>query len=127
TSLAPQAIGPYYQAIEIEGMLYVSGQIPLHPETGQMVEGGIVEQTKQVLRNLAQILTVGGSNLNYVVKTTIYMTDLSQFEEVNQLYAKAFGAHKPARSTVQVAALPKGALIEIDAVAAILEGRRIDS
>ncbi|MCA9419359.1 MAG: hypothetical protein KC917_24065, partial [Candidatus Omnitrophica bacterium] len=68
-----------------------------------------------------------GSNLNYVVKTTIYMTDLSQFEEVNQLYAKAFGAHKPARSTVQVAALPKGALIEIDAVAAILEGRRIDS
>ncbi|MCA9428368.1 MAG: Rid family detoxifying hydrolase, partial [Candidatus Omnitrophica bacterium] len=101
TSLAPQAIGPYSQAIEIEGMLYVSGQIPLHPETGQMVEGGIVEQTKQVLRNLAQILTVGGSNLNYVVKTTIYMTDLSQFEEVNQLYAKAFGAHKPARSTVQ--------------------------
>jgi len=125
TTLAPKAIGPYSQAIEVEGMLYCSGQIPINPETGEMVPGGIAEQTKQVLKNLSQLLIVGGSNLNYVIKTTVFMTDLSQFDEVNKIYAQTFGAHKPARSTVQVAALPKGALIEIEAIAAILEARRI--
>ncbi len=125
TSLAPEAIGPYSQAIEVEGMLYCSGQIPLNPETGEIVDGGISEQTKQVLKNLKQVLTVGGSSLNHVVKTTVFLTDLAMFDEVNQLYAQAFSAHKPARSTVQVAALPKGALIEIDAIGSVIEGRRI--
>lgn len=127
TSLAPQAIGPYSQAIEAEGMLYCSGQIPIDPATGQIVSGGVAEQTLQVLKNLSQVLLVGGSNLNYVVKTTVYMTDLSQFDEMNRVYSQVFGAHKPARSTVQAAALPKGALVEIDLVAAILERRRLDS
>ena len=127
TTLAPQAIGPYSQAVEVEGMLYCSGQIPVNPETGEIVAGGIREQAIQVLKNLSQVLTVGGSNLNYVVKTTMFMTDLSQFDEVNQIYAKVFGAHKPARSTVQVAALPKGALLEIEAIAAILEERRLNT
>ena len=127
TSLAPRAIGPYSQAIEAEGLLYCSGQIPLDPDTGQLVEGGIAEQTRQVLKNLSQVLIVGGSDLNYVVKSTIFLTDLSQFDTVNQVYEQMFGSHKPARSTVQVAALPKGALVEIDAVAVIPEERRITS
>lgn len=120
TSVAPAAIGPYSQAIEVQGILYCSGQIPLDPETMELVSGGIEPETKRVFRNLAAVLTAGGSGLEHVVKVTLYLTDLGDFDVVNKIFQAAFKAHKPARSTVQVAALPKGARIEIDAVAEIV-------
>jgi len=119
TSAAPQAIGPYSQAIKANGFLFVSGQIPLDPETGQMSAVDIVGQTKQVMANLSAILAAEGLTFADVVKTTIYLTDLSDFGRVNEAYGEYFDSAPPARATVQVAALPKGARVEIEAVAAL--------
>ena len=118
TSEAPQAIGPYSQAIAINGFLYTSGQIALTPD-GKFVNEDIVAQTKQVLENLKQVLKAGGSSLDRVVKTTIYLKNMEDFEAVNRVYAEFFGNHKPARSTVAVQKLPKDALVEIEAVAIV--------
>ena len=119
TEGAPRAIGPYEQAWVVNGMVYASGQIPLDPKSGELVSGGIVEQTRRVLDNLRAVLEAGGSSLDKVVRTTVYMADLSQFATMNAVYAECFGTHKPARTTVQVAALPRGAQVEIDAVALV--------
>ncbi|GMV67360.1 MAG: RutC family protein [Candidatus Hinthialibacteria bacterium] len=120
TSMAPQAVGPYSQAIESGGLLYCSGQIPLPPEGGSLVAGGIREQTEQVLRNLSNLLQAGGSDLTHVLKTTVYLTDLANFKDMNEVYARVFNNHKPARATIQAAALPMGALVEIEAIASII-------
>ena len=117
TESAPGAIGPYSQAISTSGMLFVSGQIPLDPATGKMVEGGIGPQTERVLQNLAAILSAGACSLASVVKTTIFLVDLADFATVNEIYGRAFSAPFPARATVQVSALPRGALVEIEAIA----------
>ena len=116
TENAPQAIGPYSQAIRINGLLYTSGQLPLRAD-GSKVEGDIAMQTEQVLTNLEAILNSQGVEMSQVVKVTVFMTDLAEFVPMNQVFAKRFGAHKPARSTVQVTALPTGARVEIEAIA----------
>lgn len=120
TPEAPAAIGPYSQAIECRcsSFLFLSGQIPLDPKSGGLVGSDIREQTRQVLKNLDAILLAAGLARWNVVKTTIYLVNLQDFGTVNEIYSEYFGEHKPARSTVQVAALPKGALIEIEAIAA---------
>ena len=117
TSHAPQAIGPYSQAIVAKPWVYCSGQIPLNPETQQIIEGTIEEQTQQVLQNLSAVLKAAGSDLSKVVKTTIFLTDLEMFQKVNTIYQKFFHDPHPARSTIQVSALPLGALIEVEAIA----------
>ena len=117
TAKAPAAIGPYSQAVRAGGYLFCSGQIPLLPDSGEMVAGGIAAQTRQVLDNLGQVLSAAGVDFSNVVKTTIYLVDLTDFAVVNDIYAGYCTAIAPARATVQVAALPKGALVEIDAVA----------
>jgi 2-iminobutanoate/2-iminopropanoate deaminase len=117
TDKAPAAIGPYSQAIKAHGFLFTAGQIALDPASGKIVEGGITEQTKRVLENLTAVLKAGGATWNDVVKTTVYLADLADFPVMNELYGKHLGAARPARSTVQAAALPRGALVEIDAVA----------
>ncbi|MCW8893004.1 MAG: RidA family protein [Deltaproteobacteria bacterium] len=117
THKAPAAIGPYSQAIQVGDFLYCSGQIPLIPGTGELVAGGVVEQSIQVMENLKQVLNAAGSDFESVVKTTIYLVDMGDFAAVNEQYGSYFGAVAPARATVQVAALPKNALVEIDAVA----------
>jgi len=117
---APKAVGPYSHGVRVGNLLYLSGQIPLVPESMELVEGGIREQTEQVLANIRTVLDSQDAQLNQVVKTTIFMTDLSDFSVVNGIYAQAFGEHKPARSTVQVAALPLGAQIEIEVIAEVL-------
>jgi 2-iminobutanoate/2-iminopropanoate deaminase len=117
TSKAPAAIGPYSQAIRIGDFLYTSGQISLDPETMEMITGDIEVETEKVLKNIEAILKADGLNLNNIIKTTVYLTDLSEFARMNQVYEKFFADTKPARACVQVAALPKGAKIEIDAVA----------
>ncbi len=114
---APSAIGPYSQAIRSGDLVFLSGQIPLDPKTGQLVTGNIVAETERVLDNLAAVLAAAGSSFADVVKTTIYLVDLADFQAVNETYAKRFGQNPPARATVQVAALPKGARVEIDAIA----------
>jgi 2-iminobutanoate/2-iminopropanoate deaminase len=119
TERAPSAIGPYSQGIIANGFLYTAGQIPLDPTSGKMVEGGIVEQTNRVMQNIEEVLTAAGVTWNEVVKTTVYLNDLSNFPTVNDVYGKWLGDARPARSTVQVTALPRGALVEIDAVAAV--------
>ena len=113
---APQAIGPYSQAIDSGGMVFVSGQIPATAQ-GAMVEGGVAAQTEQCLRNMGAILAAAGLAMSDIVKTTVFMTDLSQFAAMNDAYARHFQAAPPARATVQVSALPKGAAVEIEAVA----------
>ncbi len=118
TSLAPKAIGPYAQAIVIDGWIHTSGQIPL-TATGEKVSGDIAAQTEQVFDNLEAVLAGGGSALARVVSVTVYMTDLGEFAQMNEVFARRFGAHRPARSTVQVAALPTGARVEIAAIARI--------
>lgn len=117
TDGAPGAIGPYSQAIRAGELLFLSGQIPLDPATGQLVSGTIEEETRQVMRNLEAVLRAGGATFDHVVRTTIYLTDLGDFAAVNQVYGTHFAAAPPARATVQVAALPRGARVEIDAVA----------
>ena len=119
TDSAPAAIGPYSQAISVDGWLYTSGQIALDPATGEIVEGGFEAQAVQVLANLRQVLASAGCSFADIVKTTVYVVDLDHFPVLNSLYGDAMGDHRPARSTVQVAALPKGALVEIDLVARI--------
>jgi 2-iminobutanoate/2-iminopropanoate deaminase len=117
TTQAPSAIGPYSQAIRIDEFLYTSGQIALNPENMEMMNGAIEEETEWVLKNLEAILKADGMSLAHVIKTTVYLTDLGEFARVNQVYEKFFGETKPARACVQVAALPKGAKVEIDAIA----------
>lgn len=117
---APEAVGPYSHGVKVGNLLYCSGQIPLDPTTKALVPGGIREQTNQVLANITQVLDSEELLLKHVIKTTIFMTDLSEFSVVNGIYAQAFGSHKPARSTVQVAALPLGSLIEIEVIAEIV-------
>lgn len=116
TDQAPAAIGPYAQAVQVGEMVFASGQIPLRPD-GTMVDGGIAAQVKQVLANVDAILHAAGVSREQVVKTTIFMTNLADFQAVNELYADYFGSHRPARSTVQVAALPRGAEVEIECIA----------
>jgi 2-iminobutanoate/2-iminopropanoate deaminase len=123
TERAPAAIGPYSQAITAGGWVFCSGQIPLDPETGQLVGGGIEQQTRQVLDNLGEVLAAAGSSWDEVVKTTIYLADLDDFQQVNAVYAERFGAAPPARATVEVSRLPKGARVEIDAVAYVEHDR----
>jgi 2-iminobutanoate/2-iminopropanoate deaminase len=118
TQNAPEAIGPYSQAVSANGFLFTSGQIALRPD-GSFVDGDITAQTEQVLANVAEVLKAGGSDMSRVVKTTIFLTDMNDFTTVNAIYAKAFGAHKPARSTVAAASLPKGAKVEIEAIALV--------
>ena len=117
TNLAPAAIGPYSQAIRIGDFLYTSGQIALDPESGMFLSGEIEEETEQTLKNISAILQADGLNLKNVIKTTVYLSDLNYFARMNQVYEKYFSNNKPARACVQVAALPKGAKIEIDAIA----------
>ena len=117
TPKAPAAIGPYSQAIRIGDFLYTSGQISLDPETMEMITGDIEVETEKVLKNLEAILKADGLDLNNIIKTTVYLIDLSEFARMNQVYEKFFSKTKPARACVQVAALPKGAKVEIDAVA----------
>ncbi len=119
TKKAPQAIGPYSQAVRFDNLLFVSGQIPIDPETGKIVEGNVKEQTKQILDNLNNVLTAGGSSLENVVRTTIFLTNLEDYSVVNESYALYFADSQPARSTVQVSRLPMDVQIEIDAIACI--------
>ncbi|MCW8896137.1 RidA family protein [Sulfurimonas sp.] len=118
TSKAPSAIGPYSQAVVANKMVYTSGQIALTPE-GVMLENDVVVQTKQVLKNLQAVLEEAGASMQSVIKTTIFLDSMDDFATVNEIYAQAFGSHKPARSTVAVKTLPKNALVEIDAVALV--------
>lgn len=115
---APRAIGPYSQAIAVQGFLFLSGQVPLDPKTGTLLQGSIQEEVARVLENMKAVLEAAGSGLDRVVKTTVYLTNLKDFDAMNETYARYFGNNRPARSTVQVAALPRGARVEIDAVAA---------
>ena len=119
TPNAPRAIGPYSQATRANGLVFTAGQVGFDPATGELVDGGIAEQTAQVLQNVAAILIAEGLELSAVVKTTVFLVDMADFAEMNAVYAQAFGDHRPARSTVAVAALPRGARVEIDAVAVL--------
>ena len=119
TNAAPAAIGPYSQAIQAGDFIFYSGQIPLDPESGTMVEGGIVEQTRQVMSNMKAILSASQRDFSDIVKTTIYLTDLADFATVNEIYGEFFTDVPPARACVQVAALPKGAKVEIEWIAAV--------
>jgi len=119
TETAPAAIGPYSQGIVAGGFLFTAGQIALDPVSGKIVEGGIVEQTTRVLENLREVLAKAGATWSDVVRSTVYLVDLAEFPTVNEIYGKHLGSARPARSTVQVAALPRGGLIEIDLIAQI--------
>ena len=121
TSDAPAAVGPYSQAIRSGAMLFCAGQIPLDPKSGQIVSDDISEQTKRVLENLSAVLRAENLNFGHVVKTTIFLTNLGDFQTVNEIYATYFRENPPARSTVQVSALPKGAKVEIEAIAVASE------
>ena len=117
TAAAPQAIGPYSQAISANGFVFASGQIPIDPSTGQFVAGGIAEQTEQVLRNLSAVLEAAGSGLDRVVKTTVFLADMDEFVAMNEVYGRFFTNEPPARATVQAARLPRDARVEIEAIA----------
>jgi 2-iminobutanoate/2-iminopropanoate deaminase len=119
TDSAPKAIGPYEQAIKANGFLYTAGQIPIDPKTGNFVEGGIAAQTRQVLENLSAVLEAGGSSIDRVIKATVFLKNMADFAAMNEVYAQYLGSAKPARSTVAVAELPRGALVEIDFVALV--------
>src|SRR4030081_1799760 len=122
TSEAPAAVGPYSQAIRVGSTVYCAGQIPLDPKSGQIVSGGIEAQTRRVLDNIGAVLRAEGLTLDEVVKTTIFLMDLADFQTVNEIYASYFKQEPPARSTVQVAGLPKGARVEIEVIAVANEG-----
>ena len=117
TEKAPKAIGPYSQAIRTENLLFTAGQVGLDPATMEIVEGGIETQTRQVLTNLKHVLETADSGLNFVVKTTVFLQDMGDFAKMNAIYAEFFPENPPARSTIQVAGLPKGALVEIECIA----------
>ena len=119
TASAPEAIGPYAQAVKANGFVFSSGQIPLDPATGEMVKGDVKEQTRRVLENLKAVLFAAGTSLDRVVKATVFLADMGDFAAMNEVYAEYFQATKPARSTVQAARLPKDARIEIDFVAVV--------
>jgi 2-iminobutanoate/2-iminopropanoate deaminase len=119
TNSAPTAIGPYSQAIVANGFLFTAGQIALDPSSGQIVAGDVVAQAEQVLANLKAILDAVGASWSDVVKTTVFLNDMNDFPRVNEVYARALGSARPARTTVEVSALPRGVLVEIDAVAAL--------
>jgi 2-iminobutanoate/2-iminopropanoate deaminase len=120
TSKAPAAIGPYSQAARWGDLIFVSGQIPIDPATGQVVGGDVAEQTERVLKNLAAILEAAGANLGQVLKTTVYLRDLNDFGKMNEVYARFFRDQPPARATVQVARLPRDVSVEIEAIAALV-------
>jgi 2-iminobutanoate/2-iminopropanoate deaminase len=117
TQKAPQALGPYSQAIKASGWVFASGQIPLDPATGQVVQGDIAVQTERVLKNLAEVLIAAGSSLERVVRTTVFLKNMDEFPAMNEVYGRFFGKEAPARSTVEVARLPKDALVAIDVIA----------
>jgi 2-iminobutanoate/2-iminopropanoate deaminase len=117
TDAAPKAIGPYSQGIMTDGLVFTAGQVALDPRSGELVGKSTAEQTEQVLQNLEAVLAAAGTSLGNVVKTTVYLADMADFAQMNEVYAKHFGTHKPARSTVQAAGLPKAARVEIDAIA----------
>jgi len=117
TDKAPRAIGPYSQAVRAGGFIFASGQIPFDPATGEFVPGGIDEQTEQVLKNLTAVFAAAGVGMDQIVKTTVFLADMADFTAMNDMYARFFGDAPPARSTVQAAGLPRGARIEIDAIA----------
>ena len=119
TDRAPAAIGPYSQAVVANGLLFTAGQIPLDPASGQVVEGDVVAQTEQVLRNLDAVLASAGATWIDVVRSTVFLTDMRDFPRMNEVYARVMGDARPARSTVQVSGLPRGVLVEIDLIAAI--------
>lgn len=121
TENAPAAIGPYSQAIKAGGLVFVSGQIPIDPATGEFVAGGIAEQTERVLKNLAAVLEAAGSGLDRVVKTTVFLADMKEFSGMNEVYATFFPEPAPARATVAAAGLPRDARVEIEAVALVSE------
>ena len=117
TENAPSAIGPYSQAVKAENMIFVSGQIPINPETSEFVSDDVTEQAEQVLKNLQAVLEAAGSSLNNVVKTTVFLADMNDFMAMNEVYSKFFSENKPARATVQAARLPKDARVEIECIA----------
>ena len=117
TEQAPKAIGPYSQAIKANGFVFASGQIPIIPETGEFVAGGITEQTEQVIKNLSRVLEAAGSGLDRVVKTTVFLADMEEFVAMNEVYGKYFSDEPPARATVEASGLPRGARVEIEAIA----------
>lgn len=117
TQNAPQAIGPYSQAIKANGFIFASGQIPIDPATNQLMSGDIAAQTERVLKNVSAILEAAGSNLRNVVRTTVFLKNMGEFAQMNEVYARFFGLNPPARSTVEVARLPKDVLVEIDVIA----------
>jgi 2-iminobutanoate/2-iminopropanoate deaminase len=117
TEEAPKAIGPYSQAVRVGTLVFLSGQIPLDPKTGELVQGDIVEQTRRVMENLSAVLRASGVSLSEVVRSTIYLTNLGDFGKVNEVYASYFPTEPPARATVEVSALPRGASVEIDMIA----------
>jgi len=123
---APKAIGPYSQAIVANGFVFTAGQVGADPKTGALVEGGIIEQTEQVLKNIEAVLKASGSTMNDVVKATVFLADMNDFAKMNEVYAKRFAAPFPARSTVQVARLPRDARIEIEVVAIVRTGSGSD-
>lgn len=121
TPAAPAAIGPYSQALVCNGLVFTAGQIPLDPATGQLIEGDVGQQTRRVMQSLQAILESAGASLQTVVKTTVFLGDMNDFTAMNAVYAEFFGDHKPARSTIQAARLPRDVKVEIDAIAALPE------
>lgn len=119
TENAPGAIGPYSQAIKANGMVFCSGQIPIDPATGNFVSDVVADQTEQVLKNLSEVLAAAGAGLNDVVKTTVFLADMNDFAEMNEVYGRFFSENKPARATVQAARLPRDAKVEIECVAVV--------
>ena len=119
TAGAPKAIGPYSQGVITNGFLFTAGQVALDPARGELVGGGIAEQTTRALENLRAILTEAGTDFSQVVKTTVFLVDMGDFTAMNEVYGRTFGSHRPARSTVAVAALPRGALVEIEVIATV--------
>jgi 2-iminobutanoate/2-iminopropanoate deaminase len=119
TDRGPKPIGPYSQGVKANGLLYLSGQVALDPKTNEMLAGDIRQQTERTLENIKGILEAGGSNLHHVIKTTVFLKDMNEFAQMNEVYGRYFTAAPPARSTVQVARLPKDALVEIEVIAAI--------
>ncbi len=117
TEKAPAAIGPYSQAIEVNGFVFASGQIPINPATGEMVQGDVKEQTRQALTNASEVMKAAGIDLSHVVKTTVFLSDMNDFAAMNEVYATFFSAPFPARSAVAVKTLPKGALVEVECIA----------
>jgi 2-iminobutanoate/2-iminopropanoate deaminase len=119
TKLAPQAIGPYSQAVVLNGVAFLSGQIPLDPATGQLIDGDVAAQAERVLENLKAVLEAAGSSLDHVLKTTVFLSDMGDFPKLNEVYGRYFTANQPARSTVQVARLPRDVKVEIEVIAAL--------